>query len=55
MFILSNYTNFIYTEFELVLFVLSKLAENPGEGVVLKFQTGRGGGLKICDFGGRPK
>ena len=40
----------------MVLFVLSKVAENPdvrGRGAVLKIRTG--GGLKICDFGGRPK
>ena len=45
----------------LVLFVLSKVAENPdvrGRGWFWKFghtRTGGGGGLKICDYGGRPK
>ena len=46
----------------LVLFVFSKIAENPDvRGRWGGFENsdtpgqGEGGGLKICDFGGRPK
>ena len=50
-------------EFELVIFVLLKVAGNPdfrgrGGGSFVNSDTPgqpTGGGLKICDFGGRPK
>jgi hypothetical protein len=57
-------THFINNEFELVLFVLFKVAGNPdvrGRGFENSDTPGQGegvlpgGGLKICNFDGRPK